>query len=103
MLREWPIVSGTLARTSADGSQDGAAAPQQGRPAWRTPVNLAIIIITLVAFALRLYYQATRPGFLFGVNEYDDGPYFGSAVRLVHGTLDYRDFILVQPPCYPFL
>ena len=96
-------MSGTLARTSADGSQDGAAAPQQGRPAWRTPVNLAIIIITLVAFALRLYYQATRPGFLFGVNEYDDGPYFGSAVRLVHGTLDYRDFILVQPPCYPFL
>jgi alpha-1,2-mannosyltransferase len=91
-------VSGTLARTSADGSQDGAPAPQQGRPAWRTPVNMAIIIITLVAFALRLYYQYSRPGFLFGVVEYDDGPYFGSAVRLVHGSLPYRDFILVQPP-----
>src|SRR5439155_15216725 len=26
------------------------------------------------------------------------GPYFGSAVRLVDGSLPYRDFILVQPP-----
>ena len=91
-------VSGTLARTSADGSQDGAAEPQQGRPAWRAPVNLVIIIITLVALGLRVYYQYTRPGFLFGVTEYDDGPYFGSAVRLVHGSMPYRDFVLVQPP-----
>jgi len=92
-------VSETLARTSADGSQGGAPAPQQGhRPAWLTPVNLVIIITTLVALALRLYYQYTRPGFLLGVTEYDDGPYFGSAVRLVHGSLPYRDFVLVQPP-----
>src|SRR5262249_47173749 len=40
----------------------------------------------------------TRPGFLLGVTEYDDGPYFGSAVRLVHGSLPYRQFVLVQPP-----
>ena len=91
-------MSGTLARTSADGSQDGAAAAKQGRPAWLTPVNLVIIITTLVALGLRLYYQYTRPGFLVGVTEYDDGPYFGSAVRLVHGSLPYRNFILVQPP-----
>jgi alpha-1,2-mannosyltransferase len=91
-------VSGTLARTSADGSQDGAAEPQHGRLAWLTPVNLVIIITTLVALGLRLYYQYTRPGFLMGVTEYDDGPYFGSAVRLVHGSVPYRDFVLVQPP-----
>jgi alpha-1,2-mannosyltransferase len=92
-------VSETLAKTSADGSQGGAPAPQQGRrPAWLTPVNLTIIIITLVALALRVYYQYTRPGFLLGVTEYDDGPYFGSAVRLVHGSMPYRDFVLVQPP-----
>jgi alpha-1,2-mannosyltransferase len=91
-------VSETLARTSADGSQGGAPAPQQGRPAWLTPVNLVIIITTLVALGLRVYYQYTRPGFLLGVTEYDDGPYFGSAVRLVHGSLPYKDFILVQPP-----
>jgi alpha-1,2-mannosyltransferase len=91
-------VSGTLARTSADGSQADPPAPQQGRPAWLTPVNVAIIVATLVALGLRLYYQYTRPGWLTGVTEYDDGPYFGSAVRLVHGSLPYRDFILVQPP-----
>ena len=63
-------MSGTLARTSAGGSQDGAAEPQSGRLAWLTPVNLVIIITTLVAFGLRLYYQATRPGFLMGVTEF---------------------------------
>jgi alpha-1,2-mannosyltransferase len=92
-------VSETLARTSADGSQGGAPAPQQRRrPAWLTPVNLTIIVITLIALILRVYYQYTRPGFLLGVTEYDDGPYFGSAVRLVHGSMPYKDFVLVQPP-----
>ena len=92
-------MSETLARTSADGSQGGAPDPQRGRrPAWLTPVNLVIIITTLLALGLRVYYQYTRPGFLLGVTEYDDGPYFGSAVRLVHGSLPYKDFILVQPP-----
>ena len=91
-------MSETLARTSADGSQGGAPAPQRRSPAWLTPVNLTIIIITLVALILRVYYQYTRPGFLLGVTEYDDGPYFGSAVRLVHGSMPYKDFILVQPP-----
>src|SRR5215468_10298257 len=69
-LRETPAVSETLARTSADGSQGGAPAPQQRRrPAWLTPVNLTIIIITLLALILRVYYQYTRPGFLLGVTE----------------------------------
>src|SRR5215467_9360990 len=58
---------------------------------------MVIIITTLVAFALRLY-QDSRPGFLLGVTEYDDGPYFGSAVRLVHGSMPYRQFVFVQPP-----
>jgi hypothetical protein len=59
---------------------------------------MVILAVTLLGLALRLYYQYTRPGFLLGVTEYDDGPYFGSAVRLVHGSLPYRDFVLVQPP-----
>jgi hypothetical protein len=59
---------------------------------------MVIIAATLVALGLRLYYQYTRPGWLVGVTEYDDGPYFGSAVRLVHGSMPYRNFIMVQPP-----
>lgn len=53
--------------------------------------------MTVVALVLRIY-QLTRPGFLYGVTEYDDGVYFGSALRLVHGALPYRDFVLVHPP-----
>lgn len=61
------------------------------------PVDVVIAAATLLGLALRLY-QLLRPGFLTGVDEYDDGVYFGSAVRLVHGILPYRDFVLVHPP-----
>jgi alpha-1,2-mannosyltransferase len=60
-------------------------------------VTLVIIAATLVGLALRLY-QLSRPGYLLGVTEYDDGTDFGSAVRLAQGFLPYRDFIIVQPP-----
>jgi len=59
-------------------------------------VNLAIALTTLVALVLR-GYLLLRPG-LLTVTQYDDGPYFGSAVRLVHGVLPYRDYAFVQPP-----
>ena len=71
--------------------------PSAGRGGWLTPVNLAIAACALLALALRLLLLS-RPGYLFGVTEYDDGPYFGSAVMLVHGLLPYKEFILVQPP-----
>jgi len=63
----------------------------------RDPVTLAIVVTTLVALGLRAY-RLSRPGFLLGVTEYDDGPYFGSAVRYTQGFLPYRDFVFVQPP-----
>ena len=56
-----------------------------------------IIAATLLAVGLRLY-DLSRPGYLFGISEYDDGTDFGSAIRLVHGAVPYRDFIMVQPP-----
>jgi Glycosyltransferase family 87 len=58
---------------------------------------LALILLSAVGLILRLY-QLTRPGFLLGITEYDDGAYFGSAVRLVDGVAPYRDFVMVQPP-----
>jgi alpha-1,2-mannosyltransferase len=86
-----------MTTTAAGGSSGGAAAPQRWpRPAWLTPVNLAIAVTTLVGLVLRAYLLV-RPG-LLTVTQYDDGPYFGSAVRLVHGVLPYRDFAFVQPP-----
>jgi len=71
------------------------AAPGAGARAWA--VRAVIIAATLLAVGLRLY-DLSRPGYLFGISEYDDGTDFGSAIRLVRGAVPYRDFIMVQPP-----
>ncbi len=60
------------------------------------PAGAVIVVTTLAALGLRLAPLA-GPG-LFGVTEYDDGAYFGSALRLLQGIVPYRDFVLVQPP-----
>jgi Glycosyltransferase family 87 len=83
----------------AGGSQRDPARPggtMAGRR-WLTPVNVAIAGLTLLGLGLRLYLLS-RPGYLLGVTQYDDGPYFGSALRLVHGAVPYRNFVIVQPP-----
>ena len=95
-------MSGTIARPAAGGPpgesrSDAETAQEGGRKGWLTPVSVAIGACTLLALALRLFLLS-RPGYLLGVTEYDDGPYFGSAVSLVHGFLPYRSFLLVQPP-----
>jgi alpha-1,2-mannosyltransferase len=82
---------------AADCEQASSAAGVAAGRGWRAPVNLVIAAMTVLALAVRLFYL-TRPGYLLGVTEYDDGSYFGSAVRLVHGVLPYRDFVFVQPP-----
>ena len=81
----------------------GAEAPAGGVPrsrlaaAWRDPVTMVIAAATVLGLGLRVY-ELGRPGYLFGLTEYDDGSYFGSSVHLVGGILPYRDFIFVQPP-----
>src|SRR6202035_1523463 len=90
-------MSGAMSTTAANGSQDGTAEPpQRQQDIWLAQANLAIAITTLVGLVLRTYLLV-RPG-LMSVTQYDDGPYFGSAVRLVHGVMPYRDFAFVQPP-----
>ena len=85
--------------TATGGAAAGAAgAPARPRGGLRpSAVTAVIITATLLAVALRIY-DLTRPGYLFGISEYDDGTDFGSAIRLVHGGVPYRDFIMVQPP-----
>ncbi len=85
----------TASAATPDAEQAGRQ--QAGLRGRLTPVNVVIAALTLLALGLRLFYL-TRPGYLLGVTEYDDGSYFGSAVRLVHGMLPYRDFVFVQPP-----
>ncbi len=74
------------------------------RPRERSTQLTRGIIVAMAALALALgLYQLSRPNMLFGVSEYDDGAYFGSAIRLVNGALPYRDFVLVQPPGFTLL
>ncbi|MCU1490081.1 MAG: hypothetical protein JWM85_1486 [Acidimicrobiaceae bacterium] len=67
-----------------------------------TGFTVAVCAISAgLALALALFTLA-QPDALFGVHPpftgYDDGVYFGVAVRFVHGVLPYRDFVFVQPP-----
>ena len=86
-------MSGVTATTASGTSSGDAAAPR----GWGSPgVRAAIIGTGLIALALRLWILFSAG--LMSVTQYDDGPYFGSAVRLVHGVLPYRGYAFVQPP-----
>jgi hypothetical protein len=82
-------------RVTASGTRFSAVADLRPRGCPRPPALTAVIFIaTLLAVGLRLY-DLSRPDFLLGINEYDEGTDFGSAICLVHGMLPYRDFVMV--------
>jgi alpha-1,2-mannosyltransferase len=77
------------------------ARTEQVRPAAVAPWPLRPLAVIAVAAALGLglrIFQLTRPGYLTGYTQYDDGVYIGNALRLVDGVIPYRDFAMVQPP-----
>ena len=84
-------------KPGAEAPADGVSARSRLAAAWRDPTTVVIAAATVLALGLRVY-ELSLPGYLFGLTEYDDGSYFGSAVHLVGGILPYRDFIFVQPP-----
>jgi hypothetical protein len=90
-------VSETIAGSAVGVPQPADRGTRTRRGLRVTPVGAVITAGTLLALALRAY-QLARPGQLLGVAWYDDGVLFGSSLRLVHGVLPYRDFILAQPP-----
>jgi alpha-1,2-mannosyltransferase len=75
----------------------GALRPDALRAYWLSPQGIVILAASGLALALRLYVLS-RPGYLTGVTEYDDGVYLGGAIRLISGMLPYRGFAFVQPP-----
>jgi len=89
---------GRSSRLTAPGARSSAAAGARLLGCPRPWTLIAVIMTaTLLAVGLRLY-DLSRPSFLLGIDEYDEGTDFGSAIRLVHGALPYRDFIMVHPP-----
>ena len=69
-----------------------------GRRIARGARDLAPLLgLGVVAFLIRAVPVLVGGG-LQGLLHYDDGVYFGAAVALVHGSLPYRDFLLLHPP-----
>jgi hypothetical protein len=54
---------------------------------------MVIALAAVLALGLGLF-KASRPGYLLVFTRYDDGVYFGNAVRLVHGAIAYRNFAI---------
>jgi len=62
------------------------------------PLTTLVIAAACLIHGALAYYQLSRPDMLFGVTGIDDGAYFGTAVRLVHGIIPYHQFVAVHPP-----
>ena len=67
------------------------------RAYWLSAPGKVMLITTALAVAIRLF-TLTRPGYLTGITEYDDGVYLGAALRMTEGAVPYKDFAFVQPP-----
>src|SRR5215467_3093238 len=67
------------------------------RAYWLTAPGKVILLATALAVVIRLF-TLTRPGYLTGITEYDDGVYLGGALRMTEGAMPYKDFAFVQPP-----
>jgi alpha-1,2-mannosyltransferase len=67
------------------------------RAYWLNAPGTVMLLATALAVAIRLF-TLTRPGYLTGITEYDDGVYLGASLRLVEGAMPYKDFAFVQPP-----
>ena len=61
--------------------------------AWLYPA----MVPALVAFGV-CQYMLALPNALYGTSQYDDGVYVGAAMRLTHGVIPYKDFVVVHPP-----
>ncbi|HEX4831751.1 MAG TPA: hypothetical protein VH478_11735 [Trebonia sp.] len=65
---------------------------------WRSPAGLVIAGATLLALGLRVAILTQSSFLTSGSVEYDDGVYLGAAIRLLQGSLPYKDYAFIQPP-----
>jgi alpha-1,2-mannosyltransferase len=91
-----PTAGGPTSRPAAVPATGGRP-PARLRAYWLSPAGIVMLAATGLALAIRLY-TLTRPGYLTGVTEYDDGVYLGGSIRLLQGSLPYQDWAYVQPP-----
>jgi Glycosyltransferase family 87 len=66
----------------------------------------AVVACVALFSAAFLIWEFSRPHALMGLHQadnYNDGVYFGAALRLVSGKLPYRDFTFLHPPGLPII
>lgn len=61
-------------------------------------IAVALLLMPIGASLGLCALQLSEAHAFGGVYDYDDGVYFGAAIRLVNGALPYRDFVFVHPP-----
>ncbi len=83
-----------LLTASANSTSGGRVASGSER---RALLLLIVGLATVAAIAVRLD-GLVRSGFVTASWNYDDAVFLGSAIRLIHGVLPYRDFVLIVPP-----
>jgi alpha-1,2-mannosyltransferase len=84
-------------RAGKNGSPQGSGLTERLRGYWLSNPGKVMLLATVLALAIRLF-TLTRPGYLTGITEYDDGVYLGGSIRLSEGQLPYLNFATVQPP-----
>src|SRR5689334_22729672 len=90
-------------RESVDAAGGRMDVDHDHEPLWRRPRSWGALVPGIVAGLLGAYVLSL-PHALSGIHgsaekgNYDDGIYFGAAIRLIHGWLPYRDFLLPHPP-----
>src|ERR1700728_3816009 len=75
---------------------DGAIRTSDAK-GWPKPTFWLTLGTSFVVGAL-LVYEGVYLGVFHGLNELDDGVYFGEGAMLAHGLLPYRSYLDVQPP-----
>src|SRR6516164_11095503 len=64
--------------------------PARLRAYWLSAPGKVMLLTTALAVVIRLF-TLTRPGYLTGITEYDDGVYLGAALRMTEGAVPYKD------------
>src|SRR5579872_1611402 len=90
--------------TGRETQSAGRPAPRAGSElSTRQLTVLSVTVVSGLVAASLAAYVLSLPNVLRGVHGNDDGVYLGATLRLLHGTLPYRDFAYLHPPGLPLL